>query len=88
MKDIQIFYSPGFERSIKKIDRKLKELIKIRESQFKHNCFDPASNTHKLHGPLKYFWSFSINNKVRIIFEFATKSKVVFINIGDHSVYK
>lgn len=85
---MEIYYSPGFERSIKKINYKLKDLVRLKQAVFKDDCFDPSLDTHKLHGKLNNFWSFSINNKIRVVFEFLDKNKIVFIDIGSHSIYK
>ncbi len=54
---------------------------------FRKNKFDPRLETHKLHGKLKDLWSFSVGNKYRIVFEF-DNSDVIFLDIGDHDLYK
>jgi len=86
MKIEQIVYSSLFLRKIKKY-RHLIEEIREREALFRNDCFDTRLNTHKLHGLQKSLWSFSITRKHRILFEFVEKATVVFINIGDHSIY-
>lgn len=59
-----------------------------REKIFCQNPKDERLDTHKLHGKLKHFWSFSIDNKFRIIFEFAENDIVYFHSVGDHDIYR
>ena len=53
---------------------------------FRNNPFDSRLDTHKLHGRLKDQRSFSIDDKNRILFEFEGDD-VIFLDIGDHSIY-
>lgn len=46
--------------------------------------FDRSLRTHKLSGKLKDLWSFSLEYDLRVIFYFAEKDKVVFVDIGKH----
>ncbi|QQS23413.1 type II toxin-antitoxin system RelE/ParE family toxin [bacterium] len=48
----------------------------------------PSLDTHKLSGELDGFWSFSINYRYRIIFEFIPDGSVRFHAVGGHEVYK
>jgi mRNA-degrading endonuclease YafQ of YafQ-DinJ toxin-antitoxin module len=67
---------------------KIKKLTEEKELIFRKNPFDPMLNTHKLHGRLKEYWVFSINDKYRIVFEFADKEIAWFHSVGDHSIYQ
>jgi mRNA-degrading endonuclease YafQ of YafQ-DinJ toxin-antitoxin module len=40
--------------------------------------------THKLSGRLKDLWSFKISYDMRVVFYFAEKDKVVFVDMGKH----
>jgi plasmid maintenance system killer protein len=42
---------------------------------------------HKLHGHLAGRYSFSINYKTRIVFEYVSKTEVALLSIGDHDIY-
>ncbi len=57
---------------------------------FERDSFDSRLDTHRLHGKLKNQWSFSVDVRNRILFEFLDKKKgdVVFLDIGDHSIYR
>lgn len=85
---MHIFYSSKFEREYKKLPKHIKELAEKKENTFRTNPFNPSLKTHKLGGKLKYLWAFWIDNKYRIIFEFADKKNIWFHSAGDHSIYK
>lgn len=85
---MQIKASSKFRRSYKKLPQWLKDKAKEKEKIFCANPFDPRLDTHKLHGKYKDYWAFSIHGPYRIMFSFAAKSLVEFINVGDHDIYK
>lgn len=87
-KMIEIFFSPRFKKSIKKLSLEAIEALTQKQTLFMINPFNPSLKTHKLTGKLSQYYSFSITNSYRIIFEFLNKNKVVFINIGTHEIYK
>lgn len=84
---MKIIYSPKFAREYKKLPEKIKRLAERREIIFRENPSHANLETHKLRGRLKSFWSFSIDHKYRIIFEFGDKGIIYFHSVGDHSVY-
>lgn len=85
---MRIYYSPKFEREYRKLPREIKLSAEKREGIFRKNPFDPKLDTHKLHGHLKDYWSFSVDGKYRIIFEFVEKDTIWLYSIGDHSIYQ
>lgn len=84
---MQIYYSSKFKREYKKLPKSVKILAEDKEQVFREDPFDARLDTHKLHGRFREFWSFSIDNRFRIIFEFAGKDIVWFHSVGDHSIY-
>lgn len=62
--------------------------VKAREKIFRKDCFDPRLKAHKLSGKLGKYWSFSLTDSHRVLFQFLGEGKVGFIDIGDHSVYQ
>lgn len=84
----EIYYSPRFKKSLKKIPLVVIENLNLKLSLFAINPFNPSLKTHKLTGKLGQYYSFSITNSYRIIFEFISKNKAFFINIGTHEIYK
>ena len=67
---------------------KIKKIAEKKEQIFRKDPFTPQLKTHKLKGSLKDFFSFSINQKYRIIFEFVNSHTIWFHSVGEHSIYK
>ncbi len=65
-----------------------KILVQERIKIFSENIFDPRLETHKLHGRMSDKWAFCINRKDRIVFSFISPGHVLFLDVGDHDVYK
>ena len=85
---MEIIYSSKFVREYKKLPIKVKVTAEERETIFRQNSHDPRLNTHKLHGRLKEFWSFSLGSKYRIIFEFGNDKTIYFHSVGNHDIYQ
>jgi len=85
---MKIVFSKKFEREYKKLPILVKNLAEKKELIFRSNPFDPLLNTHKLHGKLKNYWSFSIGYNYRIIFEFEDENLVYFYSVGTHEIYQ
>ncbi|MBU1159805.1 type II toxin-antitoxin system mRNA interferase toxin, RelE/StbE family [Patescibacteria group bacterium] len=84
---MKILYHPRFKKAYKKLSFEIKIKAEEKETLFRKNPFDSRLDTHKLHGKLKNQWSFSIDKKYRILLEF-DKADAVFLDIGDHGLYK
>lgn len=82
-----IRYHPHFVRSYQKLSRDVQRRAEQREAMFRANPFDPRLDTHKLLGKLKRFWSFSVDKRNRILFEFS-RNEIIFLDIGDHDIYR
>ena len=85
---MKIFYTKKFEREYKKLSKEIKLKVEARESIFRRNPYDPTLKTHKLSGELKDFWSFSVDFKYRIVFEFIEDGNIFFHSVGDHDIYR
>lgn len=86
---MKIIYSSKFQHVLKKQPLTLVEKVIEQAVLFEKNHFDPRLHTHKLHGKLKNLWSFSIDEKYRILFQFEkSKNEVIFLDVGDHDLYK
>ena len=85
---MRIYYSSKFEREYRRLSKKIKTKAEGKEKVFRQNPFHPSLKTHKLTGRLKEFWSFSIDYKYRIIFEFVNEKTVWFHAVGGHEVYR
>ena len=84
-----IYYRPRFLRVFRRLDPQLQKRAKVAIALFESDPFDTRLETHPLHGKLKGFWSFSIDDQNRILFQFLGKQKKesAFLDIGDHSIY-
>ena len=87
---MDIYLTSKFRRAYKKLPKQVKEKAKLKEKIFRENIFTPHLETHSLGGKYKGYWAFSIDYSYRIMFKFlnATKTKVAFINVGTHDIYK
>ncbi len=65
----------------------IKSKAEVKERIFRKIPFDQRLKTHKLHGKIKNLWSFSINAKYRVVFEF-DKSDVILLDVGNHKIYQ
>lgn len=83
-----IKYKPSFIREFKKLPSELREEALDKIDLFKDSSNHKKLKVHKLKGKLKDFSSFSVTYSHRIVFEYESKSSVVFMAIGDHDVYK
>lgn len=62
----------------------LKEEIKQKILLFKNTKNPESQKVHKLQGHFKNCFSFSINYKIRIVFEYETKTVVNLLYVGGH----
>lgn len=84
---MKIYYHPRFKISYRKLPHEIQIKAEHRERMFRKNPFNALLKTHKLHGALKTYWSFSVNSAYRILFQFHD-SDIIFLDIGDHRLYK
>ena len=85
---MEILYWSKFAKYFKKLPIEIQKIAVEKEKIFRENPFDSMLKTHKLHGELNEYWSFSVNYKIRIIFKFINKNVVAFYLIGDHDIYE
>ena len=77
-------YAPTFIRMYKRLNAHLKEEVKEKIFLFKDEKNHSTLKVHKLKGNLKNIYSFSINYKIRIVFEYEDKTTVNLLYIGSH----
>ena len=83
---MEIFFSPRFKRSFKKLPKDLQKHTWDIIQLFKENPRNQTLRIHKL--AVGELWACSIDYKNRIIFQFMTNGSIIFINVGDHSIYR
>jgi len=86
---ITVYYAPTFVRMYKKLEPSLKEEVRAKIFLFQKNKKDPSLKAHKLNGTLENTYAFSVNYRIRIVFEYATKTSVNLLYVGAHdTVYE
>jgi mRNA-degrading endonuclease YafQ of YafQ-DinJ toxin-antitoxin module len=85
---VNILYTKAFLRQYNKLPKSLQIKALSAIELFKTNPTDGSLESHKLGGKLKDRYSFSVDYKTRVIFEFGGKDEFVFLKIGDHDVYR
>lgn len=85
---MEIEYSTHFRRAYQRLPREVQRRAERREALFRRDSFHPVLETHKLHGKLREFFSFSIDRKYRIVFKFVGRQGAVFLDVGDHDIYR
>lgn len=88
MKINQVLYTPTFKKAFKSLPQNVQGEAIDRIKLFQTDAFNPRLRTHKLKGKFKNYYSFSISYSYRIVFRFVDKSKVLFVDCGDHLVYR
>ena len=88
--NIVVKYAPEFVRLYNKLGFALQEEIREKITLFKDPTNHRQLKVHKLHGRLRDRYSFSVNYKYRIIFEYDPKDNriVILKTVGDHEIYK
>lgn len=85
---MKVHFKATFIRGFNKLHPDLKEEVLEKIELFKSPKNHKQLKIHKLKGPLKGRYSFSVNYKTRIVFKYISKKEVVLLAIGDHDVYK
>ncbi|MDP3771954.1 MAG: type II toxin-antitoxin system mRNA interferase toxin, RelE/StbE family [bacterium] len=84
----EIEYSAHFKRMYGHLGALTQKRAEQREVLFRKDPFDAILKTHKLHGKLKDFYSFSVDRKTRIVFRLVGRAKAVFLDVGSHDIYQ
>jgi len=84
---IEAIWDEGFKRSYRRRVRKnegLRRKFWKRLELFLSNPFAKQLRTHKLSGKLEGQWAFSIDEDLRVVFEFIGEDRALLIEIGTH----
>ena len=85
---VKVHLTPHFERSFHSLPPTVQRLAAQRDTIFQNNAFGSSLRTHPLRGKLKGLWSYSVNYRYRILFEFINDREVLYHDIGSHSIYR
>jgi mRNA-degrading endonuclease YafQ of YafQ-DinJ toxin-antitoxin module len=81
---IIVQYAPTFVRMYKGLDSHLKEEVKEKIVLFQDTKNHIKLKAHKLKGSLGNTYAFSVNYKIRIVFEYENKNIVNLLYVGSH----
>ncbi|HEY4501914.1 MAG TPA: type II toxin-antitoxin system RelE/ParE family toxin [Candidatus Paceibacterota bacterium] len=86
---MELLYKPSFIQALNALEHGLQEEALEKIDAFKKPANHKALRVHKLKGKLGVYYSFSVNYKYRIIFEWVGKGKKIagLLTIGDHDIY-
>lgn len=84
---MKIGFSAKFIKIFNSLPKELAEEVYEKVNLFRNEKNHKILKVHKLHGKLKTKYGFSVNYKVRIIFEYAEKDKAIMLAIGGHELY-
>ena len=85
---MKVAFAPPFFRQLKRLEKDLQEDVFEKIGFFEKDLKNPLLKAHKLKGRLSGKYSFSVNYKTRIVFQYLSKEEVVLLAVEDHDVYK
>ncbi len=85
---MNIVYTNKFKKLFYGLPETIRSKAIEKEVVFKRYPFAKTLKTHKLSGKFSECYAFSINYNYRIIFRYIKKDVIVFMYIGDHSIYQ
>ena len=80
--------TPHFQRAFRNVPPPLQALAKSKDAIFRSDPCDPRLKTHALKGKLKGLWSYSVDYRHRVLFEFLARDHVLYHDIGPHDIYR
>ncbi len=85
---IRVAYKATFVRQFDKLETALQAEVLEKVALFQNTGHHRQIKVHKLHGRLKNCYSFSVNYRFRIVFEYLSKNEAALLAVGDHEVYR
>ncbi len=84
---MKIIFAPVFMKQFRALEDELREEVRIKIELFKNPINHERLKVHKLHGKLQGCYSFSVNYRFRVVFEYVSKNEVAMLYTGDHDIY-
>lgn len=85
---VTVGFTQEFFRRLKRLDLRLQEIAFEKIELFRNKNNHRRLEVHKLHGKYAGFFSFSIDRKNRIMFEWISNEEARLHTVGDHSIYE
>lgn len=77
-----------FQRSYKKLPKKIREDFSDKIEVFQNNPFEKTLRTHKLRGSLGDSHAFCLKDGFRVLVNFSDEDVVLLVDVGNHDEYK
>ena len=88
MKILRSHTTPQFEKDFVELPKPIQSKARRKITLFEANTFHNSLDTHKLHGVLSNFWSFSVDSDYRVIFRFLPNQEAIYYRMGLHKIYR
>lgn len=85
---LKVSYTHAFIRQLKKLEPVLIAEVVEKVELFKNPTNHQMLKVHKLHGIFSGAFAFSVNYKIRIVFEYRSKNEAILTAVGAHDIYK
>lgn len=83
----EVLFKPSFIRALSTLHENARDEAIEKIDLLKDRKNHRQLRVHKLHGRLSGCFSFSVNYRTRIVFAYESKTEIVLLAIGDHSIY-
>ena len=84
---INVLYTRKFLKMFNALNQDMQDLVYERVEEFKKTENHRKLKVHKLKGVLKNTYAFSVNRKIRILFEYGkNKEEAILLTIGSHDM--
>lgn len=84
----KVLFSQKFIEQLEVLSPKIQTFAEKKIVLFQAEPKHTSLRTHRLHGPLKDYFSFSVNHQFRIVFEYGKSGIVHLLKIGGHEIYR
>ncbi|HUY05119.1 MAG TPA: hypothetical protein VMV62_00115 [Candidatus Paceibacterota bacterium] len=84
---MKVTYTRAFFKRLSKYEEGFQETVFDKIEEFGDVENHKRLKVHKLHGKFSDCFSFSVNYRTRIVFEYLSKDEVALLAIGDHEIY-
>lgn len=84
---ISVGFTRAFVRKYNSLGEELRAEVREKLELFRDYQNHKQLKVHKLHGCLSGNFSFSVNYRTRVVFEYVGKNKIMCKDVGDHEIY-
>ena len=85
---IRLIFAPVFLRQLKSLPREMQEEAIEKVELLKNRRNHQMLKVHKLKGNLRGTFSFSVNYRIRVVWQYNSESEAALLSIGDPDVYR